>query len=212
MLYTMPRLERGHLKNDIGEVHHNLISEVLKYHHIPDHIQILISSRYSNFRTTIISNSFQTPFIFVGRGVLQGDCLGPFTFNLSFKTFINYISAQKFNQFGFSIGSLSPVHWFQFPDDAAIITSLEKESQLLLNHFSLWCAWANMKIRVDKCFTFGIKKASTSSVQCLPKLILNHDVLPTIAKGDSFKYLGTHFNFSIDNHDHMSEVLDLFPV
>ena len=67
-----------------------------------------------------------------------------------------------------------------------------------------------MKVRVDKCSTFGIKKASTSFVQYLPKLILNHDVLPTIAKGDSFKYLGRHFNFSMDNHDHMSEVLDLF--
>ena len=198
------------LKNAFGEVHHNLISELLKYHHIPDHIQLLISSLYSNFQTSIISNSFQTPFISVGRGVLQGDCLSPLTFNLCFNTFINYLSAQKFNQFGFSIGSLSPVHWFQFADDAAVITSLEKENQLLLNHFSRWCTWANMKIRVDKCSTFGIKKASTSSVQYLPKLILNHDALPTIAKGDSFKYLGRHFSFSMDNHDHMSEVLDLF--
>ena len=185
------------------------ISEVLKYHHIPDHIQVLISSLYSNFQTSIISNSFQTPFITVGRGVLQGDCLSPLTFNLCFNTFINYISAQKFSQFGFSIGSLSPIHWFQFADDAAVITGLEKENQLLPNHFSRWCTWANMKIRVDKCSTFGIKKASTSSVQYLPKLILNHDVIPTISKGESFKYLGRYFNFSMDNHSHMSEVLDL---
>ena len=185
-------------KNAFGEVHHNLISEVLKYHHIPDHIQILLSSLYSNLQTSIISNSCQTPFISVGRGVLQGDCLSPLTFNLYFNTFINYISTQTFNQFGFSIGSLSPVHWFQIADDAAVITSLEKENQLLLNHFSRWHTWAN-----DKCSTFGIKKASTASVQYLPKLILNHDVLPTTAKGDSFKYLGRYFNFSMDNHDHM---------
>ena len=145
------------LKKAFGEVHNNLILEVLKYHHKPDHIQILISSLYSNFQTSIISNSFQAPFISVGRGVLQGDCLSPLTFNLCVNTFINYISAQKFNQFGFSIGSLSPVHWFQFADDA-VITSLEKENQLLLNHFSRWCTWANMKIRVDKCSTFGIKR------------------------------------------------------
>ena len=44
------------LKNAFGEVNHNLISEVLKYHHIPDHIQLLISSLYSNFQTPIISN------------------------------------------------------------------------------------------------------------------------------------------------------------
>ena len=69
-----------------------------------------------------------------------------------------------------------------------------------------------MKIRVDKCSTFGIKKASTSSVQYFPKLILNHDVLPTITKGDSFKHLGRYFNFSMDNPDHMSELLDFFLV
>ena len=76
------------LKNAFGEVHHNLIPPVLKYHHIPDHIQILIRSLYSNFQTSIIIDSFQTPFIRVRRGVLQGDCLGPLTFNLCFNTFI----------------------------------------------------------------------------------------------------------------------------
>ena len=66
-----------------------------------------------------------------------------------------------------------------------------------------------MIIRVDKCSTFGIKKASTSSVQYLPKLILNHDLIPTVEIGKSFKYLGRYFNFSMDNHNHLSEVLDL---
>ena len=69
------------LKNAFGEVHHNLIPAVLRYHHISDHIQLLIRSLYSNFQTSIITDSFQTPFIKVGRGVLQGDCLSPLTFN-----------------------------------------------------------------------------------------------------------------------------------
>ena len=66
-----------------------------------------------------------------------------------------------------------------------------------------------MIIRVDKCSTFGIKKASTSSVQYLPKLILNHDFIPTAEIGKSFKYLGRYFNFSMDNHNRLSEVLDV---
>jgi len=56
------------LKNAFGEVNHNLIPSVLRYHHIPDHIQMLIRSLYSNFQTSIITDSFQTPFIKVGRG------------------------------------------------------------------------------------------------------------------------------------------------
>ena len=39
------------LKNAFGEVHHNLIQSVLRYHHIPYHIQIMIKSLYTNFKT-----------------------------------------------------------------------------------------------------------------------------------------------------------------
>ena len=145
------------LKNAFGEVQHNLISEVLRYHHVPDQIQLLIQSLYSNFQTSIVTESFQTPFITVGRGVLQGDCLSPLTINLCFNTFICYISDKKFNQFGFTIGSLSPVHWFQFADDAAVTTGLENENQILLNHFARWCTWANIIIRVDKCANLGFR-------------------------------------------------------
>ena len=98
------------LKNAFDEVHHNLIPEILKYHHISDHIQQLVLSLYSNFQTSIVTNTFQTPFISVGRGVLQGECLSPLTFNLCFTTFICYISHHKFRQFGFTISSLCPIH------------------------------------------------------------------------------------------------------
>ena len=102
------------LKNAFGEVHHNFILEILKFHYIPDHIQQLVLSLYSNFKTSIVTNTFQTPFTTVGRGVLQGDCLGPLTFNLCFNTFIRYISNYKFRQFGFTISSLCPIYRFQF--------------------------------------------------------------------------------------------------
>ena len=66
-----------------------------------------------------------------------------------------------------------------------------------------------MIIRVDKCSTFGIKKASTFSVQYLPQLILNQDLIPAVEIGKSFKYLGRYFNFSMNTYNHLSDVLDL---
>ena len=63
------------LKNAFGEVHHNLIQSVLDYHHIPDHIKFVIKSLYTDFQTSIITLEFCTPFIYVGRGVLQGSWL-----------------------------------------------------------------------------------------------------------------------------------------
>ena len=64
-----------------------------------------------------------------------------------------------------------------------------------------------MKIRVDKCFKFGIKKSATSSVQFLPKLNLNNSLVPTVESNKSFKYPGRYFNFNMNNNDHMLDLL-----
>ena len=76
------------LKNAFNELHHSLIYEVLQYHHLPRKISDLIQSLYTNFQTSIITEQFSTPFIAIGRGVLQGDCLSPLLFKMSFRTFI----------------------------------------------------------------------------------------------------------------------------
>ena len=123
------------LKNAFGKINHNLINSVLGYHHIPDHIKVLIKSLYTNFKTSIITSNFNAPFIPVGRGVLQEDCLSPLLFNLCFNTFIQHIKSDHYRQFGFSHKLLNPIHWFQFADDASVITSLETENQHLLNRF-----------------------------------------------------------------------------
>ena len=197
------------LKNAFGEVHHNLIKSVLGYHDIPDHIENKINSLYTNFKTSIITSNFSTPFIQVGRGVLQGDCLSPLLFNLCFNTFLQHIKSEKYQQFGFSYKLLNPIHWFQFADDAAVITSQESENQHLLNRFALWCQWSDMIIRVDKCSTFGIRKALTKSVQYLPKQIINNSLIPAIEIGKSFCYLGRYSDFEMTNNEHKLELVAL---
>ena len=207
------------LKNAFGEVHHNLIQEVLTYHHIPEHIKCLIQSLYTDFKTSILTCDFHTPFINVGCGVLQGDCLSPLLFNLCFTTFIQHIKSDQFRQCGFftksivngSLFSLRPINWFQFADDAAVICGQECENQLLLNRFTLWCQWADMIIRVDKCITFGIKKTATKSIQYQPKLLINNKKIPHVKIGESFKYLGRYFDFGMTNTMHkvtLSELLN----
>ena len=197
------------LKNAFGEVHHNLVTSVLDYRHIPEHIKLIVESLYTNFQTSIITSEFRTPFITVGRGVLQGDCLSPLLFNMCFNTFIQHIKTEKYRQFGFSFQFLNPIHWFQFADDAAVISSQESENQHLLNRFSIWCQWSNMIIRVDKCCTFGIKKALTKSIQYLPKLLINNQLIPTTRLGENFHYLGRYFNFNMSDEKHKSELTSL---
>ena len=76
------------LKNAFGEVHHNIIGEVLRYHHVPIHVQKVSSALYTDFKTSSITRDFNTSFLPVGRGVLQGDCLSLLIFNMCLNTFI----------------------------------------------------------------------------------------------------------------------------
>ena len=144
--------------------------------------------------------------------MLQGVCLSPLLFNLCFNTFIQFIKQEKYTHLGFSTHDASyrlfhPIHWFQFADDAAVVTSDERENQLLLNCFTRWCQWAYMQIRVDKCITFGIRKFSTRSLQFQPKLLVNSTSVPTVKNGESFKYLGRFFNFEMNNKYHKDLLL-----
>ncbi|CAB4014263.1 lisH domain and HEAT repeat-containing KIAA1468 homolog [Paramuricea clavata] len=66
-----------------------------------------------------------------------------------------------------------------------------------------------MIIRVDKCSTFGIKKAITKSVQYLPKLLISNQLIPKITIGESFQYLGRYFDFHMSNDNHKTELTTL---
>ena len=66
-----------------------------------------------------------------------------------------------------------------------------------------------MIIRVDKCFTFGIRKLCNKSVQYLPKLLINGVLVPCVEMGESFRYLGRYFDFNMSNNQHMLELSSL---
>ena len=128
---------------------------------------------------------------------------------MCFNAFIQHIKDDKYRQFGFSFKLLNPIHWFQFADDAAVISSQESENQHFLNRFSICCQWSNMIIRVDKCSTFGIKNTLSKSSQYLPKLLVNNKLIPAINVGEHFQYLGRYFCFTMSDEKHKSELISL---
>ena len=60
------------LKNAFGEVHHRLIPAVLRYHQIPEHFIECIGDIYCNFYSSVIAESYHTPFIPVKREFYRG--------------------------------------------------------------------------------------------------------------------------------------------
>ena len=99
------------LKNAFGKVKHNLLVETLKIHHVPDDIITLITSLYTGYTISIITDTFMTLPMKVQRGVLQGDSLLPLLFNLTVNTLINIIKSEKVECVGYVYnGALPPKH------------------------------------------------------------------------------------------------------
>ena len=101
---------------------------------------------------------------------------------------------------GYSFSKLfAPHHWYQFADDAAVLTGQEYKNQILLNAFTAWC---NMIIHVDKCKTFGVMKIGSTAKQIYPKFFVNGEIISALKENQSFKYLGRYYNFDMSNENH----------
>ena len=103
------------LKNAFGEVHHELIRAVFRFHRVPRSIEKFILHFYDGFHISVAVNGFLMNPIPVQRGVLQGDCLSPLIFNMCVNTLITTIDQEKVKCLGYVYeNALSPKHWFQF--------------------------------------------------------------------------------------------------
>ena len=146
------------LKNAFDEVDHQLLIETLKFHHMLDDVITLISSLYSDYDISVLTDSFMTSLIRVHRGVLQDDSLSSIVFNLIINILTNTIKTEKIE--------CGPKHRFQFADDIAIVTALESDNQHLCNVFLKWASWANLTMKVGKCHAVIIRKNKTASEHC----------------------------------------------
>jgi hypothetical protein len=136
------------------------------------------------------------------------------------------VADKRYQQLGYLWGTTnSPLHsraWMQFADDAALIAHDVKGAQALLDLSAAWCSWANMKIRTDKCCTFGMTKRDGHYIQIQPALYIDGNTIPPIELGGSFTYLGKAFNIDMDNEaakaqliksvSHMMDVTDKLQV
>ena len=112
------------LKNAFGELDHNLITSVLHYHHVPDHIRPLIGSFYTNYTISVETNDFKTnPML---KKVFYKEIVSVRLFLMCFNTLIRTIENEKIKLMGYNCTSaLTPRPWIQFADDTALSTTTQ---------------------------------------------------------------------------------------
>ena len=67
--------------------------------------------------------------------------------NKVINTFIQHIKSEQYAQLGNSfVEGFSPRHLYQFANDAASVTSLERGNQILLGAFTGRCTWSDITI------------------------------------------------------------------
>ena len=186
------------LKNAFGEVNHKILKTVLKYHHIPDEVINIILSLYDEYGARVTTKSFTTKRIKIERGVLQGDSLSPLLFNLIVNILVKTVDDEKIRCMGYVFDTtFKPRSWFQFADDTCIVSAHEEDNQLLCNAFTKWTVWADLKIRVDKCHTIGMRKFGSIHKQYEPVINICHERIPPLKDGEEFIYLGKVYNYEM---------------
>ena len=152
------------LRNAFGEVNNSLIycdtTSSLRYHNVPEETICIIKDIYTHSMITVAHGNANTELIQVDRGVLQGDPCSPLIFNICFNPLIQTVIQSKYLHLGYMWGpnaDLRSRSWLQFADDTVLISDNIKSAQSLLNLNAAWCEWVEMKIRIDKCSTFGMR-------------------------------------------------------
>jgi hypothetical protein len=116
----------------------------------------------------------------------------------------------KYKQLGCMWGKNSNIQeraWLQFADEAITIASSDKNAQTLMNVFVAWCSWAGMKIRIDKCHSFGMRKENDIYRQYLPAISSGVDQIRAVPIGESFTYLGKLFNSNMNKDEAKAQLL-----
>ena len=120
------------LKTAFGEVHYYLLSEVVKYHHVQEEVQNLLKF-YT--RTLTLQLSMATlpcpPFLLTWcpyKGIFEA-----LSSSILVVTYLSSLLEENYLQLSFSPvyeydKMFAPVHWCQFADDAAVITTDERKN------------------------------------------------------------------------------------
>ena len=132
-----------------------------------------------------------TPAFDVTRGVRQGDPLAPTLFNIYINDILDKAPAHITTNIYLTQRRNIHETGFLFADDLATATESEHNNQTLCSIINEWCRRWRMSLNAPKCMILKAgKRNSKNNPNPLP---VDLDDESKIDPGDSYKYLGVHF-------------------
>ena len=117
-----------------------------------------ISSMYSNPKSRIMLNEFETDYFDCPIGVKQGDCLSPTLFAI----FINDLAEEiKASNVGLNLDPETCINILLYADDIVLLAKTEADLQFLLFLVENWCR--NWRLEVN------LTKSNVMHVRCKKK-------------------------------------------
>jgi len=171
-------------KKAFDSVGHPSLLAACKRWGLPARLTKYISHMYEMAATQLDEDS---PPVNITRGVLQGDPLSPFLFNIC----LDWALADIPQNVGVHLGECR-VNYLAFADDVAITASTRSGLQAALNRLVSSAGLAGLEVGVRKCATLGVlanKKRKTWAQDTVPFSIAGHPV-QVLAPGEFYKYLG----------------------
>ena len=177
-------------KKAFESVDRNLLLYKLSQFGIIGNMYQAISSLYSNPRSRVILNDYETEYFNCPIGVKQGDCLSPTLFAI----FINDLASEvKSSNIGLKLNDELFLNILMYADDIVLLAEKEEDLQALLFMVENWCKKWRLEVNLSKTNIMHVRPQRKFQSRFV-FLFNNHPV----DYCHSYKYLGANINEHLD--------------
>ena len=135
--------------------------------------------------------NWDTEFLQVRRGVLQGDTLSPLLFLLIMQIALQALSSTCPN-YGYRTSPDNQEHFLKcFADDLTVITKNPKQLQLAISKLEEIVEWLGMEFKPSKCRSFGLSKGKYRKID----IVINQQTILNVEDSAS-KFLGMELSLN----------------
>ncbi|XP_060083178.1 uncharacterized protein LOC132562453 [Ylistrum balloti] len=188
------------LANAYGSVPHQLIFKALEHYHIPDHIQKIVKSYFSNIRLRFTVREITTSWQALEKDIVTGCTISVILFVMGMNLIIKAADRETRGPKTSSGVRVPPNRGFM--DDLTITTTTHVQARWIMSALEETVGWARMKFKPRKSRCVVIKKGKVTRKF---KLSIQQEEIPTIVD-NPIKCLGKWFDASLNDNKNIKRL------